>query len=731
MWMRDSRQYEGDILPGSVGGSRPELDMVSFEGSTWSEVDTGLDEIRVPRKSTHDEIVYQSPSVEVQAQAVTSLWSSPPWLSSERGSLDATRVEFNPQPAQADVDVEMGFGVRGESHEPTIGHSGLFRESGKVAWVSPRRPFSAGSSLHVHPSIPKLPLPSPVVDSEPNPAALSDRLQASWKTLPRRSTWAPSSFGPPSCGICADDTRSSYSDPTFARTCRISAVSTPTNHSSQGQRCGRSVVEGFGAATLAAVEELGISGAVLVGASRFLAGVGRCAADTARSVGNSPSDDAELEQFLCVVCIERKDIRNRLSLKGCHVAEHRCCLECAASFFGSRIEHGRVFELQCPIGAAEGGCRVSSHEDVDAGDEAETSDEGESRIDNSLANSVRVAATASREEVETVLANDPAMLEKYLRFLRTKEDSSLRECPECFHLCSPELGRGSVLQKDMCCLKCGCEFCYYHASAHRGSSCEEYEVRLAAETHCISELFGTKDCPRCAMQTIKTGGCNHMTCQVCRCDWCWVCGVAPSERGPNGEDPMYWHFCDDNIDSGCQQFIDIGKHPDAESVRNWRRERKPGPALRRIVAPAFFFSVSLVVFSALCTLLLWGAIYIPALLVATLIERILIHVCGRADSYPIESGSFGRSSFLIRVALYPAVGIGAIIFIVPFCAFSLIWALLSVLIWTPLYLLGRLPVLDECVPRATTHHLRFLATAPLGSVHQFSSSAFARMVRDQ
>jgi hypothetical protein len=33
----------------------------------------------------------------------------------------------------------------------------------------------------------------------------------------------------------------------------------------------------------------------------------------------------------------------------------------------------------------------------------------------------------------------------------------------------------------------------------------------------------TKACPRCGAATQKNGGCNHIQCQSCRHEWCWLC----------------------------------------------------------------------------------------------------------------------------------------------------------------------------------------------------------------
>ncbi|KAF7651113.1 hypothetical protein LDENG_00115560 [Lucifuga dentata] len=35
----------------------------------------------------------------------------------------------------------------------------------------------------------------------------------------------------------------------------------------------------------------------------------------------------------------------------------------------------------------------------------------------------------------------------------------------------------------------------------------------------------TKPCPQCSVPVERNGGCMHMTCSVCRAEWCWLCGV--------------------------------------------------------------------------------------------------------------------------------------------------------------------------------------------------------------
>eukprot|EP00445_Apocalathium_hangoei_P024485 CAMPEP_0203936626 /NCGR_PEP_ID=MMETSP0359-20131031/74101_1 /ASSEMBLY_ACC=CAM_ASM_000338 /TAXON_ID=268821 /ORGANISM="Scrippsiella Hangoei, Strain SHTV-5" /LENGTH=256 /DNA_ID=CAMNT_0050866619 /DNA_START=14 /DNA_END=781 /DNA_ORIENTATION=+ len=79
----------------------------------------------------------------------------------------------------------------------------------------------------------------------------------------------------------------------------------------------------------------------------------------ARLLQGDPFRGTAQETFLCLVCFENQTLDQRVCLAECQAQGHGCCLQCASSFFKSRILQGRVFELPCPVGAAEGGCRAA------------------------------------------------------------------------------------------------------------------------------------------------------------------------------------------------------------------------------------------------------------------------------------------------------------------------------------------------------------------------------------
>ncbi|KIW01261.1 uncharacterized protein PV09_07300 [Verruconis gallopava] len=80
------------------------------------------------------------------------------------------------------------------------------------------------------------------------------------------------------------------------------------------------------------------------------------------------------------------------------------------------------------------------------------------------------------------------------------------------------------------CKVCDFAMCFYHQMPwHVGLTCAEYERKLA---HGVEEekseewkKKNTKPCPGrgCGRPIVKGGGCFHMTCSLCRHEFCWEC----------------------------------------------------------------------------------------------------------------------------------------------------------------------------------------------------------------
>ncbi|KAG2392024.1 hypothetical protein C9374_013509 [Naegleria lovaniensis] len=80
------------------------------------------------------------------------------------------------------------------------------------------------------------------------------------------------------------------------------------------------------------------------------------------------------------------------------------------------------------------------------------------------------------------------------------------------------------------CVPCDTLFCFQCGKApHYPATCEmfeEFSKKSSSMTEGASYDFiqkNTKPCPKCKRLINKNGGCNHMTCSMCRHEFCWLC----------------------------------------------------------------------------------------------------------------------------------------------------------------------------------------------------------------
>eukprot|EP00930_Biecheleria_cincta_P089008 TRINITY_DN78269_c0_g1_i1.p1 TRINITY_DN78269_c0_g1~~TRINITY_DN78269_c0_g1_i1.p1 ORF type:complete len:484 (-),score=54.42 TRINITY_DN78269_c0_g1_i1:178-1629(-) len=215
--------------------------------------------------------------------------------------------------------------------------------------------------------------------------------------------------------------------------------------------------------------------------------------------------------FRCAICLSNVPVDQRVVFANCGNQDHGCCRECTEIFLRGVVTAGRVL-ITC-------GQRCAQACD----------------------------AKVTEEEIAVLTGED--VVDKYKRFKLMQDDPSLRECPQCGRLCKPSRDRDDQIQSEMVCKECRCEFCYYHSNAHTGTSCEEYQRQMSREERETAQaLEECKPCPRCGIQTVKNGGCNHMTCTApsCQADWCWVCG----EIMEGGSPGVYAHY----ETGSCSQF---------------------------------------------------------------------------------------------------------------------------------------------------------------------------------
>ncbi|CAI8030003.1 E3 ubiquitin-protein ligase arih1 [Geodia barretti] len=126
------------------------------------------------------------------------------------------------------------------------------------------------------------------------------------------------------------------------------------------------------------------------------------------------------------------------------------------------------------------------------------------------------------------LLRKPEVRKKYQLLITSsfvQDHPHLRWCPApgCSHavLCT-----NADLQPVVC--ECGHSFCFKCCEEPHEPVLCNYLTRWKKKCDDDSETsnwihVNTKECPKCRATIEKNGGCNHMVCSTCRCEYCWVC----------------------------------------------------------------------------------------------------------------------------------------------------------------------------------------------------------------
>ncbi|KAJ8412670.1 hypothetical protein AAFF_G00116210 [Aldrovandia affinis] len=214
------------------------------------------------------------------------------------------------------------------------------------------------------------------------------------------------------------------------------------------------------------------------------------------SAGSSRAGPGLLE---CPLCLLRHSRERFPDIMTC---PHRSCADCLRQYLRIEISESRV-NICCPECAE----RFNPH------------------------------------DIRLILA-DRALMDKYEEFMLRRwlvADPDCRWCP------APDCGYAVIAFGCASCPKitcgrdgCGTEFCYHCKQLwHPNQTCDAARQQRAqslrlrtvrSSSLSYSQESGAtaddiKPCPRCAAYIIKMndGSCNHMTCAVCGCEFCWLC----------------------------------------------------------------------------------------------------------------------------------------------------------------------------------------------------------------
>ncbi|XP_054855419.1 E3 ubiquitin-protein ligase RNF19B isoform X2 [Eublepharis macularius] len=212
----------------------------------------------------------------------------------------------------------------------------------------------------------------------------------------------------------------------------------------------------------------------------------------------SPSSSSSPSELECPLCLVRQPAGNAPRLLSC---PHRSCRSCLRQYLRIEITESRV-NISCP----------------------------------------ECSERLNPADIRLLLRDSPHLVAKYEEFM-------LRRClaadPDCRWCPAPDCGYAVIAYGCASCPKLTCEregcqteFCYHCKQIwHPNQTCDmarqQRAQTLRVRTKHTSGLsYGQesgpddiKPCPRCSAYIIKMndGSCNHMTCAVCGCEFCWLC----------------------------------------------------------------------------------------------------------------------------------------------------------------------------------------------------------------
>ncbi|XP_074832607.1 E3 ubiquitin-protein ligase RNF19B isoform X2 [Carettochelys insculpta] len=210
-------------------------------------------------------------------------------------------------------------------------------------------------------------------------------------------------------------------------------------------------------------------------------------------------EEGGAEELECPLCLVRQPAENAPRLLSC---PHRSCRACLRQYLRIEITESRV-NICCP----------------------------------------ECSERLNPADIRGLLRDSPHLVAKYEEFM-------LRRClaadPDCRWCPAPDCGYAVIAYGCASCPKLTCEregcqteFCYHCKQIwHPNQTCDMARQQRAQTLrvrtkHASGLSYGQesgpaddiKPCPRCSAYIIKMndGSCNHMTCAVCGCEFCWLC----------------------------------------------------------------------------------------------------------------------------------------------------------------------------------------------------------------
>ncbi|CAF1673830.1 unnamed protein product [Rotaria magnacalcarata] len=147
----------------------------------------------------------------------------------------------------------------------------------------------------------------------------------------------------------------------------------------------------------------------------------------------------------------------------------------------------------------------------------------------------------TRESIVNFVRYDPPLHERYLKlYLNANQNPRAKTCPRCCHLYSLDTTKSIPLEKtkkktnkkipkQVQCSECSLVWCFRcSAPWHENLTCKQFikgdRLLLKWINQKNEEQWNARKCPKCSSLIQRAGGCPHMTCQSCSCEFCYLCG---------------------------------------------------------------------------------------------------------------------------------------------------------------------------------------------------------------
>jgi len=244
--------------------------------------------------------------------------------------------------------------------------------------------------------------------------------------------------------------------------------------------------------------------------------------------------EASERTFECSICMSDVPAREIYAIEGC---AHKFCPDCVAGYLESEILSGAA-RREARQEEARSGPDTGSTSTSSASSSSSSTATGSG--DNDIASvGIKCPAYGCKQiiqypEIKRCVSKE--LFAKYDAMLRDHAVEASGDLVWC-----PTPGCGNAIFKPnkdenpmLVCYACKFSYCmrcetFWHAD----STCEkflEWKRIQGLGSEGLETLFrawlseNASRCPACLVPIEKDGGCNHMTCQRCGHEFCWLCG---------------------------------------------------------------------------------------------------------------------------------------------------------------------------------------------------------------